>query len=185
MTQLFTNRIDKYKCIQIKPLSKALKQREVPFSFNLEGQLLEITKTACNYGGWRYWFVCPSCQKRFTALYCKNERWMCRKCHGLLYRDQIEEKQPKYIQSFHNAIRVARKIDPQFNVYLIEFIQQYGNMFPMKPRGMHVQTYARLKFEYYQQIELMLNQMNALTISRYKHGQQLKQEVDSMHTKDN
>jgi len=48
---------------------------------------IEITHTACNFGGQRFWFVCPQCHRRVGVLY-KNpisEAILCRKCHGLSY----------------------------------------------------------------------------------------------------
>ena len=51
-------------------------------------QVIELTTTDCNYGGYRYWFVCPECRLRIGTLYKKplEGLWLCRHCHELGYR---------------------------------------------------------------------------------------------------
>jgi len=46
-----------------------------------------LTKTHPNYGGLRYWFVCPSCDKRVRKLYNppSSKYFFCRICHNLTY----------------------------------------------------------------------------------------------------
>ncbi len=46
-----------------------------------------LTTTTCNYGGLRYWFKCPTCQKRKAILYKPKSSnvFACRKCHDLTY----------------------------------------------------------------------------------------------------
>ncbi len=53
----------------------------------LLNQDIGVTCTRCNFGGLRFWFVCPQCNNRVGVLY-KNpisEAILCRKCHGLSY----------------------------------------------------------------------------------------------------
>jgi len=47
-----------------------------------------ITTTRPNYGGLRYWFICPSCSKRTRKLYFLGGQgyFLCRTCQGLTYR---------------------------------------------------------------------------------------------------
>lgn len=51
-------------------------------------QHIEITKTPCNYGGFRKWFVCPNCHSRCAFLYNKHSFFCCRKCNNLAYSSQ-------------------------------------------------------------------------------------------------
>src|SRR6266851_1279203 len=50
-----------------------------------------ITSTHCNYGGVRFWFLCPggkngvSCGRRCRKLYLRGITFACRLCHGLTY----------------------------------------------------------------------------------------------------
>lgn len=44
-----------------------------------------FTTTPCNYGGERYWFLCPLCYRRVGVLYKKGDYFRCRHCHDLTY----------------------------------------------------------------------------------------------------
>jgi hypothetical protein len=50
-----------------------------------------ITSTHCNYGGVRFWFLCPGwkngvrCGRRCRKLYLRGITFACRLCHGLTY----------------------------------------------------------------------------------------------------
>jgi len=70
-----------------------------PSSIEINGQLVKVTVTDCNYGGIRIWFICPNCQKRVGKLFRKplSENFFCRDCNNLTYlstrlrRSLIEE----------------------------------------------------------------------------------------------
>ncbi len=49
---------------------------------------IDFTSTPCNYGGKRYWFLCPVCGKRVGKLYLLPEGryYECRTCYSLTYR---------------------------------------------------------------------------------------------------
>lgn len=52
-------------------------------------QRVQLTITNCNYGGVRYWFICPlECKKRIGVLYLHNNEFGCRQCHNLTYRSK-------------------------------------------------------------------------------------------------
>lgn len=51
-----------------------------------------LTRTACHFGGWRYWFLCPIiksngliCGNRVGILYKARDRFGCRHCLELTY----------------------------------------------------------------------------------------------------
>ncbi len=48
---------------------------------------IKVTTTPCNYGGFRYWFICPQCGKRIGTLYRKpiTTMYACRQCQNLTY----------------------------------------------------------------------------------------------------
>ena len=56
-------------------------------------QRIGLTRTACNYGGWRWWFVCPVvkdevyCGNRVGKLYLPpgGKFFGCRQCYDLTY----------------------------------------------------------------------------------------------------
>ncbi|KKS68325.1 MAG: hypothetical protein UV38_C0002G0194 [candidate division TM6 bacterium GW2011_GWE2_42_60] len=43
----------------------------------------------CHYGGLRYYFRCPECNRRMRILYCNTGKFLCRKCLNLCYYSQI------------------------------------------------------------------------------------------------
>ncbi len=54
-------------------------------------------------GGKRPWFLCPSCGRRCGVLYSIGSRIICRKCGGLSYESQNEQRQIR-------GLRKAQKI---------------------------------------------------------------------------
>ncbi len=85
-------------------------------------QIVAITRTACRFGGYRQWFVCPSCKGRAGLLYFAGDSLACRSCHGLAYRSQSSGAMAK---AFARMFRHANKLGPDFT----------------RPTGMHAQTY--------------------------------------------
>ncbi len=55
---------------------------------------LQWEATPCNYGGFRYWFLCPSCFSRRRILYMPYgaKYFSCRICYNLCYESQQESK---------------------------------------------------------------------------------------------
>lgn len=51
------------------------------------GKFIYMTRTACTYGGWRYWLICPLCSRRCGKLYRvgRYSRCACRICLNLTY----------------------------------------------------------------------------------------------------
>jgi len=53
---------------------------------------IHLHRTPCNYGGWRFWFLCPlgtksglPCGKISAVLYKGGDYFGCRKCYNLTY----------------------------------------------------------------------------------------------------
>lgn len=89
-------------------------------------QSIDLTHTACNYGGHRTWFAAPCCSKRTAKLFMRRGRFACRTCQRLAYSTQSLD----YIQRQHRAIhRVTRKLED-------------GDS---KSKGMHCSTFSRLQ----------------------------------------
>lgn len=95
---------------------------------------VSLTTTPCNFGGARYWFVCPvqGCSRRITKLYFLGGRYACRHCHCLAYRAQHENA---YGRGLLKAQRIRMKLGGSANMQL---------PFPEKPRRMRWATYYRL-----------------------------------------
>ncbi len=63
---------------------------------------IDLSALPCNYGGFRYFGHCPSCQKRVSTLYLLGNSLECRKCLSLCYwsqnmtlRDRLYRKEKK------------------------------------------------------------------------------------------
>ena len=95
-------------------------------------ELIPFSATRTNFGGFRKWFLCPSCDRRCRILY-GGARFRCRRCYRLKYESQYE---PVFGRA---ASRVHK---------LRECLGASGSLddpFPAKPKGMHWKTYRRLE----------------------------------------
>ena len=83
--------VEQCQKIKINELVRDLKVEMSMLKLKEKIQLLDqevgIAYTQCNFGGQRFWFVCPACKKRIGVLYKSpiSEAILCRKCHGLSY----------------------------------------------------------------------------------------------------
>lgn len=91
-----------------------------------------LTRTGCNYGGARLWFLCPCCGRRVAILY-GGAMFACRRCYRLAYEVQRED----------DMDRIARRADAIRD----RLGWEAGILNPdgWKPKGMHWRTFWRLK----------------------------------------
>jgi hypothetical protein len=102
-------------------------------------QRVPIAWTACHLGGRRAWFVCSVyssgqyCGRRVAVLYGAGELFACRRCYALVYESQNESLH-------HRGLWKAQKIRMRLggSPSMLEG-------FPDKPKGMHWETYDRLR----------------------------------------
>jgi hypothetical protein len=106
-------------------------------------QVFELETTPCNYGGLRYWFLCPSCGTRRGVLYFDCGGFECRECADLNYRSQQHTKTDC---SYYNrkAEALGKQLDKGF-----EFFQVSRPLFPTKPKYMKWSKYRKLELKYY------------------------------------
>jgi hypothetical protein len=50
-------------------------------------QTISLTQTPCYFGGFRWWMLCPTCNRRVGKLYLFGQ-YKCRHCHDLTYRSR-------------------------------------------------------------------------------------------------
>lgn len=86
----------------------------------------------CRFGGKRPFFHCPNCTQRVLQLFGIG-RYLCRHCHKLTYRSQREPAYGRYIM---RAQKIRETLGGSANL---------SEAFPMKPKGMHWDTYSRLR----------------------------------------
>lgn len=62
-----------------------------PFEYSIH-----LTRTLPNFGGFRWWFVCPltvggvTCERQVRKLYLNGQFFGCRHCHNLTYKSRQE-----------------------------------------------------------------------------------------------
>ena len=96
-------------------------------------QSAHITWTACNFGGQRAWFECPSCHQRVTHLYLTSWRLGCRTCCDLTYASRREgraDRQMRRARTLRGRVGGSADLVGQF---------------PPKPPRMHWRTYERVR----------------------------------------
>jgi len=80
------------------------------YTRNTGEQSISLTSTPCNFGGYRFWFLCPACGKRVAILY-KDGDYRCRDCHNLTYLTrQFHRYRLEGAYSFAKALRKTLKI---------------------------------------------------------------------------
>lgn len=110
-------------------------------AYRLRGELVhyrvQLTRTACNYGGSRPWFICPAqdCGRRAGNLYLRGRYFLCRKCHDLSYSSCQATSDP-YAEACHRVSCLKAKLKTSKTAP--------ADPIPPKPKGMHFKTYWRI-----------------------------------------
>lgn len=118
---------------------------------------LWIARTACNYGGTRPWLLCPSCGRRCAVVYfgAPGGRYACRRCSRIAYLSQCEDETGR-------LWRKQRKIERK----LAGSADEWNGW--QKPKGMHQQTFDRLRSQIWE-IEMRKDELlGMLTASLLK-----------------
>ena len=95
---------------------------------------IRLDKTACHFGNYRHWWLCPSCSKRVSVLYCAGT-YVCRHCLSVPYGSQLQQPIDRLFSRVE-AIRARLS-------WRAGIAHGYG----AKPKGMHHSTYDRLVAE--------------------------------------
>ena len=93
---------------------------------------VELQRTPCRFGGWRWWFTCPVLGCRVGKLHLPPgaRRFASRRAWRLAYRSNRETR----LESAHAELRrVYARLGAEY---------PYGP--PSRPKGMHAATYAGL-----------------------------------------
>lgn len=95
-----------------------------------------VCSIPCNYGGIRYFYVCPFCRKRYRHLYItqgkKHPRLACRKCCCLSYRTQSEKEYDRLISKLFKLLYTYK--------LRTTFIKKTH-----KPKGMNRRRFDKIK----------------------------------------
>jgi hypothetical protein len=80
----------------VREVRKDLKRAILEAKIQVFDQEVELTTTKTRFGGDRFWFLCPECQKRVGTLYQSKEKLSCRNCLNIGYIGQRYEDMLKY-----------------------------------------------------------------------------------------
>ena len=104
---------------------------------------IKLSRTACNYGGHRHWWLCPECSKRVSVLYCAGA-YVCRHYIGGKYGSQLEQPIDNLFRRL-NAIRAR-----------LGWQDGIANGYGERLKGMHRTTYNKIMCEYMNLMERLL-----------------------------
>ena len=120
-------------------LRKSGKANKVDVNYSYRGKAysysIRLDKTACHFGHYRHWWLCPSCSKRVAVLYCAGT-YVCRHCLSVPYGSQLQQPIDRL---FSRADAIRQRLKWQSGI-------AYGNQ--GRPKGMHFTTYYRLVTEH-------------------------------------
>ncbi|MEK7519707.1 MAG: hypothetical protein AAB581_00470 [Patescibacteria group bacterium] len=77
---------------------------------------IELTMTPCNYGGVRYWFICPLskngqyCGRRVGVIYSIGKWFGCRHCGGITYASQMQGGKYKGFVSIPDIEKAEKEV---------------------------------------------------------------------------
>ncbi len=102
-----------------------------------------LVATSCFFGGKRYWFLCPRCNRRTGILYFVQSEYTCRSCSRLAYRSQ----QRNHVGSraiYWKYCRTEEKLERDFMTMRSRYFKgeptkRYRNW--MKRRVKHAMSY--------------------------------------------
>lgn len=118
---------------------------------------VSLTTTQCNYGGVRYWFICPLtkngqyCGRRVGVLYAIGKWFGCRHCGKIAYQSQMyggrnkgfvsipdieraEEKVKRYYykgkptRKYRKVIKLNKKFESGFLGALVSLLHKNGKL---------------------------------------------------------
>ncbi|MEX0380885.1 hypothetical protein AB3K25_04265 [Leuconostoc sp. MS02] len=171
--------IKDYKQLNIKDFVFLISSAKDIIRYN--GHKIQFTTTSPNYGGVRYWFVCPVCDKRKGTLYVVRSVMACRECAKLQYslQDNKVNRDPFYKLMHYDRIvmKAKRELNPQQELLVCSVLLcgELGGFMPDKPKGMHWNTYVH-KAAYIDSLtNKMYNLVKVMIIGRQKQAYEMDQ----------
>lgn len=110
-------------------------------------QRVQMQTTPCHLGGQRHWFTCPRCSKRVAVLYAPGRYFACRQCGALGYATQKEGAGDR---AATRADKLRKRLGWEAGI-----LNGPGG----KPKGMHWDTFLRLKSQHDALVQISLQDM--------------------------
>ena len=109
----------------------------------------------CGFGRQRPYFLCPGrgCGRRVSKLYGAGTYFLCRQCYELAYASQRENH---YVRALRRANKIRARLGGEPGT---------ASLFPNRPKGMHRQTYKRLRSEAWE-AEMLAEENFAIILER-------------------
>lgn len=145
--------IDRVSSIDIRKLTFSKDANSLNLSYGSQNQTVGLTKTRCNYGGFRFWFICPGCFRRVAVVYLSGDV-RCRRCHGLVYSSERESPQDR---RFRKANKIRHRLGWRPGI---------ANLDWRKPKGMHWKTFNRLRANENAVAQCIMAGINQWVVSR-------------------
>lgn len=173
-----------YKQLNIKNVVSNIHSVRDYIKFN--GHKVKLTTTSPNYGGLRYWFVCPVCGKRKGTLYDVKSIMACRTCAKLYYPLQENKIQRDSVSQFlyydHLLSKARTELNPKFEWAFYSYLRYDPITLSLhnKPKGMHWTTYNS-KIEHIDQlINKALLLYDVINIDEQKHADEISKQYDTI-----
>lgn len=155
MTQATRQTLNDHGKLSIKDYKEQLKEKPgaelVTVDYQMSNgdkgrQEITVTTTPCTYGGKRYWWACPQCERRAAVLYFKGG-YRCRHCTGLPYKTQNKRPLDRALL----RVEVIRKA--------LGWKPGIANGHGPKPRGMWLSTFKTLVYEHDRLANQIINEI--------------------------
>ena len=138
-----TSSLSNYPRLSISSYREQLRQSRtassIDVNYSYRGKAhsysIRLDKTACHFGNYRHWWLCPKCSKRVSVLYCAGT-YVCRHCLSVPYGSQLQQPIDRL---FSRADAIRQRLGWQSGI-------AHGN--GSKPKGMHSKTFDRLVNEH-------------------------------------
>jgi hypothetical protein len=102
---------------------------------------LSLTTTQAGYG-MRHWYLCPHCHQRSAKLYIGRKDIACRKCWGLHYASQSEDRITRMRRLIRSKRLAIWGYDTPDLMNLVKTPFQFE-----KPKGMRWETFERKRWQ--------------------------------------
>ncbi|CAO97466.1 hypothetical protein [Erwinia tasmaniensis] len=108
------------------------------YTATIGGRVLPLRTTSTRAGyGVRHWYLCPHCHNRAAVLFIGKRDLACRKCWGLHYASQSEDRLARMRRSlFKQRAAIWGDYAPAYSLF------NDCALFP-KPAGMRWETFSR------------------------------------------
>ena len=138
-----TSSLNNYPRLSISRYRDQLRQADrankIDVNYSYRGKAhsysIRLDKTACHFGNYRHWWLCPSCSKRVAVLYCAGT-YVCRHCLSVPYGSQLQQPIDRL---FSRADTIRQRLGWQSGI---------AHGIGERPKGMHHSTYDRLVNEH-------------------------------------